>query len=152
MVIAHELGLSFAQYGPVAQVLFVGLTPHRLLVLERFVVLVLVGGKAVLTQDELGQVEREAVGVLECEHIDTRDLGLAGFARFVHQFVEQTDTFVEGTEERLFLGLDDRRDLRLLCLQFRIGLTEVFDELRDELIEERATHVQERITVAYSTS
>ena len=120
--------------------------------LEGFVVLVLVGRVSVLTENEFGQVERETVGIFEREHIDTRDLRLTGLFSLSHQFVEQRDSLVERTQESLFLALDDRCDLRLLCLQFRISGTQVSDQLRHELIEERIAHVQERITVAYSAT
>ena len=113
-----------------------------------FVILLLIGGKAVLTQDEFGQVEREAVRIFEREHIDSRDLGLTGFLSLTHQFVKQRDSFVERTEERLLFGFDDRSDLRLLLYEFGVRLAEIFDELRYELVEEGRTHIQERIAVA----
>ena len=98
--------------------------------LQRFVVLVLVGGKTVLAQDEFRQVKREAVGVLQCEHIHTADLRLSGLARVRHQFVEQRDTLVQRAQESLFLALDHRRYLCLLLHQFGIRLAHVRNQLR----------------------
>ena len=132
--------------------MLVRLTTHGFLVLECFVILVLVGGKSVLTQDQFGQVERETVGIFECEHIDTTDLGLTGFLSVCHELVEQTDSFIQRTEESLFLGLDDRCDLCLLFNQFRVRLTEILDELRNELVEEGRAHVQERISVTHGAT
>ena len=56
LVIADKLSLAFCQYGPVAQILLIGRTAHLFLVLEGTVILLLVGGEAVLTQDQLRQV------------------------------------------------------------------------------------------------
>ena len=151
-VIADKLRLTFGQHGPVAKVLFIRLATHGFLVLKGFVVLLLVGGKAVLAEDEFRQVERKSVGIFEREHIHAADLFLTGLAHFVHQFVQQTYTFIERTQERLFFGLDDRRDLRLLGFQFRIGLAEVRDELRHELIEESRAHVEEGIAIAHGAA
>ena len=120
--------------------------------LQSLVILLLVGGKAVLAENQLGQVKRESVCIFECEHIHTADLGLTGFLSFVHKLVEQTDTFVQGTQECLFLALDHRSDLCLLDLEFRISLSEILDKLRNQLIEERAAHVQERVAVTNGTT
>ena len=151
-VIADELGLAFRQYGPVAEVLFVGLTTHRFLVLKGFVIILFVGDETILAQDEFGEVKRETVGIFEREHVESAYLGLTGLAGVCHEFVEQTNTFVERTEESLFLGLDNRRDLCFLCFQFRICFTQVFNQLRHELIEEGAAHVEEGITVTNGTA
>ena len=149
-VIAYELGLlAFGEYGPVAEVLFVGAASHLFLVRECFLVLGLVGGEPVLAKDEFGQVKRESVGVLECEHVYAANLGLALFAGLVHEFGEQTDTFVQRAEERLFLAADDRRDLLFLLAEFGVGLAQVGDKLRHELVEERLALAEERVAVAH---
>ena len=120
--------------------------------LQRFVILVLVGGKTVLAQNKFGQVKRETIGIFEREHIHTADLRLTGFACLVHQFVEQTDTLVQCTEESLFLGLDDRHNLVLLFNQFGVCLTHVSNQLRHKLVEESRTHVKESISITNRTS
>ena len=120
--------------------------------LQSLVVFVLVGRKAVLTQNQLRQIQGETIRIFQRKHIHTADLRLTCFLCLIHQLIQQTNTLVQRTQERLFLTLDNRRDLCLLCLQFRIGLTQIFNQLRHELIKERTTHIEERVTVTHRTS
>ena len=90
-IISYKLGITFAEFYPITKLLFVGLTTHLLLTLKGFVVLLFVGGKAILAEDELGEVQRETIGIFQGKYIHARDhLALSHF----HQFVEQADTFV----------------------------------------------------------
>ena len=152
LVVAHEIRLAFLDDIPVAEVLLIRRATHLFLVRKGFVILLLVGGETVLAKDEFREVKRETVGVLEREDIDTADLSLTGFLRFVHQLIEETDTFIERAEECLLLGFDDRHDLRLLLHQLGVRFAQIGDELRYQLIEERLTHVEERITVPHGTA
>ena len=120
--------------------------------LQGLVIFLFVRGKAVLAQDQFRQVERETVGIFEREHIHTADLGLTGFLGVCHQFIEQADTLVEGLEEGLFFGFDNRNNLLLLRLEFRVRLTHVRYQLRNELIKEGLALAQERITVTHRTT
>ena len=111
--------------------MLVGASPHLFLVLQRTVVLLFVGGEAILAQDEFGQVERETVGVFQREDIRARNLLAFGF---LHQFVQQGDTLLQRAEECLFLALDDGDDLLLLRLEFGVGIAHVVYQLRHQLI------------------
>ncbi len=95
--------------------------------LQCLLILLLVGGKTVLTKNQLRQIEREAVGVFQRKDIHTGNL----FAlRLFHKFVEQGDTLIERTQECLLFALDDRDNLLLLLTQFGIGITHILNELR----------------------
>ena len=152
MVVAHKLRLAFTQHVPVAQVLFVCRAAHFFLVLQRTVVLLLVGGEAVLAENQLGQVQRESVRIFQREYIHAADLLLACFAGVVHQFVEQCYTFIQRTQECFFFALDNRSDLLLLLDEFGISVTHIGYQLRHQFVQERLTHTQERITVTYGTA
>ena len=132
--------------------MFISRTAHFLLVLKSFVILLFVGCKPIFAEDQFGKVKREAVSIFERKDIYAANLGLAGFAGFCHEFVQQCDTFVQGTQEGFFFGFDDRYDLCLLCHQFRISFAEVLDELRHQLEEESRTHIEESVTVAHGTA
>ena len=119
---------------------------------KRFVILLFIGRESVLTKNQFRQVKRETVRIFEREYIHSADLCLTCSAGFVHQFIQQTDTLFQGTQEGFFLGFDNRSDLCLLLHQLRIGLTHVCDELRHELIEESRTHIEEGITVTNGTT
>ena len=115
---------------------------------QRFLVLRLVGGEAVFAQNEFSQVQGETVRVFQREHIYARNLRLALFLGLIHQFAQQTDTLVQGAEESLFFAADNRSNLLLLFLQFRIGFAQVCNQLRNQFVQERLALAQERVTVA----
>ena len=152
VIIADKLRVTFCQYGPIAQILLIGTTAHLFLMLKGFVVFVLVGSHTVLTQDQFRQVKREAISILQCEHVHTANNGLTGFARIFHQLVQQSDTFVERTQESLFLRLNNRRDLLLLFHQFRICFAHIGYQLWHKLIKEGLALTEEGVTVANSTA
>ena len=110
-VVSYKLCIAFAEFYPITQLLFIGLTTHFLLMLKRLVVFLLVGGETVLAKDKLCQVKWETVCIFECEHVYTRYLFTISL---LHEFVEQADTFIQGAEERVLFALDDRSDLTLL--------------------------------------
>ena len=121
LIVAYKLGLAFFQYGPVAQVLLIGRTPHLFLVLKRFVVLLFVGGETILAEDELGEVKREAIRIFEGENVHTGDLRLALFLSLIHQFLQEVNALIKGAEEPFFLALDYWYNLFLLLLQLGVG-------------------------------
>ena len=140
LIVAHKLGLAFFQYGPVTQILLIGRAAHFFLMCQGFVIFLLVGGEAVLAQDQFGQIQWETVGVFQREHIHAADLRLTGFLGLVHQLIQQSDTLVQSAQESLLLGLDHRGDLLLLFHQFRIRLAHVGDQLRHQLVHKCAAH------------
>ena len=90
-IVSYKLCVAFAEFYPVAQLLFVGLTTHFFLTLKSFVVLLFVGGETILAENQLSQVKWETVGIFQGEHIHTRNL----FAlSLFHEFIKQTDTLV----------------------------------------------------------
>ena len=148
-VVSIKLCLTFANHYPVAQFLFVGLATHLFLVLQCLVVLFLIGGKAVLAQNQLSKVEREAICIFQCEHIHTRNLFTFCF---FHQFVEQRDTLVQCAEETVLLALDYRGDLCLLLHQFRICLAHVGNELWHQFVHKRFALSEEGVAIAHCTA
>ena len=149
LVVAHELRLAFTEHRPVAQILFVGAASHLFLMLERAVVFLFVRGKSVLAQNQLRQVEREAVSVFQREHVRARNLLAFGF---FHQFVQQRDALLQRAEESLLLALDNGDNLLLLRPQFGIRIAHIFNQLRHQLVEERVTLAEERVGIAHRTA
>ena len=129
--------------------MFISLTTHLFLTLKRFIVLLLVGSETVLAQNQLSQVEWETVGIFQCEYIYTRNL--FAFSLF-HEFIEQTDTFIQSAEEAILLALDYRSDLSLLFHELWICLTHICDELWYKFVHECLALTEESVTIAYSTT
>ena len=122
-VIAHELLLAREIFHPVAELVGCGV-PRALLLLEHLGLEALdVHAETVFGGDELCQVEREAVGVIEQEGV------LAGYglvpAVLLHMLLNELDTPVEGAEEcGLLLAYHALYEL-LLRRELRIGLAHV---------------------------
>ena len=120
--------------------------------LEGLIVLILVGSHTLLTQNKFGQVKRKTIRIFECEHVHAAYNGLTGFARIFHQFIQQSDTLVECTQECLFLRLNNRRNLLFLFHQFGICLAHIGYQLGHKLIQERFALIKERISVSHRTT
>ena len=119
-VVAHKLLLALAQLHPVGVLDCGGIAGAGLLFLHLLGKLLLVDGVAMLAADELGEVERESVGVEQAEGLHAVEHGLAVGHQFVHGAIEQVDALVEGAQERLFLFFHHAADEVLLRGQFGI--------------------------------
>ena len=104
-----------------------------------------VDGQAAFAGHELGEVEREALLVIEAEGDGARDgaagLELAGFV------FEEGDTLVERAVEGLFLDADDVGDHRTAGADLREDVAHRVGEHADELVEEAVLQA-ERAAVA----
>ena len=134
-------------YVPVAEGVGGGVAGAFLLLAELGVEAVDVDLKPVFGGDELGQVEGEAVGVVEPEGVGPGD-DARGRA-LLHAVVEQLDAPVEGAQECQLLLADYALYEFLLLCEFRIGLAHVAHELADEPAEERLREAEEGIAVAH---
>ena len=91
IVIAYKLGGTLAERNPVARLHRSGVARTLLLLLHLGIKGLDVGRHAVLAQDEFGEVEREAVGIVEGEGIFAADFRLASSLGFGHGLVQQFD-------------------------------------------------------------
>ncbi len=105
LVVPHKLiGLSVSDRYPIAH-LFLGVGAGALFLrLEGFVEAGLVDAQALFFGDELGQVFREAVGVVQLKHIGAADHAFGRLNAF-----HATQAVFEGVEEGLLLPLDNAR-------------------------------------------
>ncbi len=123
-----------------------------LLLLHLGVELLLVDGHLVLAQDELGQVEREAIGVVEGECLATRNLCLASLAGVGNHLLDELHAGLERAQERVLLLLAHMLDQVGLCGQLGIGGAHTLDECVDQAVHERLAHAQERVAIAHGTA
>ena len=146
-VIAEEFDfLAAAELGPVAEFVGGGGAGTLLLLGQFGLEAVQVDGVAALGGDQFGQVDREAVGVIEDEGVGAGNLlGAGGFGHIV---VQHADAAVEGAQEGHLLFTDDAFDQFLLGRKFRIGTAHVGDQLGNEAAEERLGKTEEGIAVA----
>ena len=80
----------------------------------------LVDAQVVLGDQLEGQVDREAVGVVQEEGVGGGDPFVAGLAGALDQLVEPLQPLLERAPERLFLGLEPLAHDVALAVQFRI--------------------------------
>ena len=152
IVVAHELLFASGEFRPVAVFYGSGIAGTLLLLLHLHVKLLLIDGIAVLTTDQLREVERETVGIEEAECLYTVELGLALSLQLFHGLIQHGDTLIQRAQESLFLFLDHLHDQLLLGLQFRECITHLMDERRHQLMEERLLLPEERIGITHSTA
>ena len=144
---------SIASYFyPVAVLNGSGITGTVLLLLHLNIELLLVNGKTVFTTDELGEVERESVGVEQTEGLHAIQFGLTLSLEGVHSVVQHADTLFEGAEERLFLFLNHLGDKLLLGLQLGEGTAHLGNECWNKLVQETILLIQEGIGITYGTA
>ena len=92
-----------------------------------------------LARDVRGEIEREAIGVVELEHDLARNLGAFQTA---DRLVEQLHALVERGREAVLLLADDFLETRLLRTQLRIRIAHRVREGRDEPVEERLVQAE----------
>lgn len=120
-VVAHKLRLTFAQHHPVAGLHGSSIARTLFLLLHTTVENLNIDFQPVFFQNKLGQVEGEAVGIVQDKGIVAADAVFSGGSRIGHHLVEQAYTRREGTQKSLFLLLDNLLDEYLLGSQFGIG-------------------------------
>lgn len=100
---------------------------------------VLVDGQLALAGDVIGQVDREAIGVVQLEH---HVAGNHAALQFGEVLFEDLQALLQGLGELLFLGLQHALDVRLLLLQLGEGIAHLGDQRCDDLVEEGAPGAQ----------
>ena len=88
--------------------------------------------EAALGKQLLGQVVREAVGVVELEGLGRVDPGRLARLGIGHQPLEQLAAPLQGAAEALLLVADPARDRRPLRRQLRVGLAHDLDRALGE--------------------
>ena len=103
-----------------------------------------------LTTNEFGQVEREAVCVEQTERVDSIELRPAIGLELFHVGIEQIDTLFERAEERVFFFFHHTTDQLLLGRKLGIGAAHLLNQYGNELKHEGRLLIQERVSVANS--
>ena len=152
IVIAYKLLFALNQFCPVAVLDSSGIAGTLFLFLHLHIELLLVHTEAVLTANQLSQVEGESVGVEQTESLNAVQLCLALCLQLAHGFVYHRDTLVQRTQERILLFLDDLRDELLLSLQLGEGIAHLVHQCGNELIEESVFLSEEGVGIAYGTT
>ena len=94
--------------------------------------------EAALACDVGGEVDREAVGVVQTEGVGAGNAA-AGLASHC---IEQAHAVFERLAEAVLFGAQRVFDERLLLRQFRIGLAHLLDQRLHHLPEEIAAHAE----------
>ena len=101
---------------------------------------------AVLGSNFLGQIEREAKGIVQFEHIKTgQDFTFSltcGLFHIVHQFIENGQTGVNRAGEALFLGADGLFDIIGMLYQLRVCAAVLLNHGIAQLGEERTFYAE----------
>ncbi len=116
IVVTHKLLLALAQLNPVAILHCSGIAGTLFLLLHLHMELLLIDGVAMLTADELGQVEWEAISIEQTEGSLTVELCLFVGHQLVHGAIQQLYTLVECTQEGVLLFFHHTADEHLLGL------------------------------------
>ena len=120
----------------------VGLRPV-LLLLHELAEPGLVHLEALLGRHLEGEVEREAVGVVQGERPVRSDVGAVLRARLPRSEVEDLRAGREGAPERLLLGIGNRRDPRPLADHVAVGRGHQVLAHRQQLGQHRIVHAQQ---------
>ena len=103
----------------------------------------LIHGHALVLAHFDGQVDGEAIGVIELEGVSAGEHGLAlGLVCFQH-FPKDLQTAIDGAAEALLLHLDDTGDVVPLLHQVGISALIFVDDGVADLIQEGTSHAQE---------
>ena len=103
-------------------------------------------------ENQLREVEREAVGIVEGEGIDAAQGLASGSVQLFHLLIQKADTRLQRAEESVFFFLDNLFNQDLLGNQFGISIAHLLDQHRQELIHERLFLSEERISVTHGTA
>ena len=91
----------------------------------------------------VGQVDGEAVGVIELERVRAGEGRLALGLVALEHFGEDLHAAIDGLGEVFFLGADDAGDIGLLFTQLGVLALVFMDDGVHDLIEERFVHAQQ---------
>ena len=151
-VVTHEGRLTLAQRHPVVSLDGGGIACAFLLLLHLGVEALEVSVHAVLAEDQLGEVEREAVRVVEGEGVRSGQRFAARGVQLFDLFFEQTDARFERAKEGLFLFLHHLFDQLLLGHKLRISRAHGGDERREEAIHEGLFAVEEGVSITHGAA
>ncbi len=151
-VITNELCSASMKLYPVAILYSSSITSALFLSLHVSLEAFLVDGHAILTSDELGEIERETVGVEQSKCLLAVDNSLASFLGVGHDSIHTLNAIFEGAEEAVLLFLDDTYDKLILSLKLWISITHSLDENWQKLIEESFLLSEVSICVTYGTT
>ena len=152
IIVAYKFGSAFLQCNPVSGFNGGGIACTLLLLLHFGIELFDVGGHAVFAEDKFGEVERKAERIIERKGIFTADFGLAGCLGIRHGLIQQTDTGLQSTEERIFFFFNDFGYQFFLCIQLGVCAAHVLDEYGQQLVHESLLLSEERVAVAHCTA
>ena len=138
------------ELGPVAELVGRGVACALLLLCHFRIEAGLVHGKSVLGGNQLGEVVREAVGVVELEGVPARDDLGVGIS--CHAVVHKPDAAVESLEEGFLFLTHHGGNQRLLRHKLRIGFAHVLAEPVHKTAEERLVEPEEGVAVAHCTA
>ena len=111
----------------------------------------LIDGEALLLEDLLRVVEREAVGIIELERILTGKLMRTACGELRLHLLEDLHALLVGLLELLFLGLDDAQDEVLLLCKLRITVLRGLDDTACQGRQEGAADA-ELTSMTYGTT
>ena len=121
--------------GQIAQSL-TGLTGANTLLLHQRLELGLIHGHPLFLCHFNGQVDGEAVGVIELKGVGTGEFGLALFLVLFDHGVINTQTCINGLCEVFFLHTDDLGDIGFAFNEFRVCTLVLVDNRGNHLVEE----------------
>ena len=147
-VVAGKFAVGFIDDYPVVGVDLGGVAGAFLLLCHFGVEIGLIYGVSLFASDEFGKVERESVGVVQQECLNTRNFGLAFRFQLVHFGVEQTQTAFERAQEYGFFLVDDLFDQSLLRNEFGERVAHKVNQSIYQLVHERRLDVEEGVCVA----
>ena len=102
--------------------------------------------------DQVGQVDREAVSIVEQEGVATTDLALALCLSATDHIVNQVDTRSQRTQERALLLRDNLLDQRLLSAQLGELVTHLLNQTCHQPAHKRFIETEVGITVTHCTA
>ena len=151
-IVAHKVGGACMEFHPVAVLDGSSVACTFLLSLHIYLEALLVDGQRIFACDEFGEVEWESESVEEREGILAVNHGVSAGLGVGHDVLKTLDATCQGTQETVFLLLDDLHDEFVLGLQFGIGIAHGFDEHGEQLVEEGILLAEIGVGITYSTA
>ena len=111
----------------------------------------LIDGEALLLEDFLRVIEREAIGIIKLERILTGKLMRTACGELRLHLLEDLHALLVGLLELLFLRLDDAQDEVLLLIKLRITILRGLDDTACQRRQEGATDA-ELTSMTYGTT
>ena len=117
-------------------------TGALLLLLHLSMEAVLVDLNALLGSDLLGQVEGEAEGIVQLEHVQTLEQVLVCLFQAVDHVVQDVHTGIDGAGKVCLLGADDLLDIGIVLTQLGVSALAGLDDRLHQLHQEGAGDAQ----------